>query len=159
MIDWIDGDLFADPADALVNPVNCVGVMGRGLALEFRRASPAMERAYADACRRGRVQPGRMFVFETGLLVPPRLVVNFPTKRHWRDLARIEDIALGLEALVQEIEGRAIRSIAVPALGAGLGGLSWDIVRPRIEDTLGRLDAVRVRVYLPRAGPTSSRGP
>jgi O-acetyl-ADP-ribose deacetylase (regulator of RNase III) len=126
MMEYKKGDLLAEDADALVNTVNCVGSMGRGIALQFKKAWPESFQAYAAACKREEVRPGRMFVFETGALTPPRYIINFPTKRHWRGKSRMEDIESGLEALVEEIRHRGIRSIAIPPLGAGLGGLDWD---------------------------------
>ena len=148
-MEYTTGDLLAADIDALINPVNCVGVMGKGLALQFRRAYPANYSAYAAACRHSDVRPGRMFVFETGATIGPRFIVNFPTKRHWKDSSRIEDIESGLRALVWEIATRGIRSVALPALGCGLGGLDWSEVRERIESALGGLGAVRVVVYEP----------
>lgn len=155
MIEFRSGDLFADDAEALVNTVNCVGIMGRGVALQFKNAFPENFKAYEAACNRGAVQPGRMFVFETGQLTSPRYIVNFPTKRHWRGKSRMEDIEAGLVALVEEIRSRGIHSIALPPLGSGLGGLNWRDVRPRIEKALAPLSDVKVAVYEPggRAEP------
>ena len=96
MIEYTSGNILQCEADALVNTVNCVGVMGRGIALQFKHAYPENFKAYAAACQRKAVQPGRMFVFDTGQLTPPRFIVNFPTKRHWRGKSRIEDIESGL---------------------------------------------------------------
>ena len=101
---FVQGDLLISDAEAIVNAVNCVGVMGRGLALQFKRTFPANFKAYAAACKRGEVEPGRMFVFETGASVGPRYIINFPTKRHWRFRSRLDDIDAGLEALVGELE-------------------------------------------------------
>src|SRR5213083_1140984 len=106
MIELRSGDILKSEAEALVNTVNCVGVMGRGIALQFKNTFPENFKAYEAACRTGEVQPGRMFVFDTGKLTPPRYVINFPTKRHWRGKSRIEDIEAGLRALVQEIRAR-----------------------------------------------------
>ncbi len=150
MVEYRRGDILAADAEALVNTVNCVGVMGRGIALQFKNAYPANFHAYRSACDRGEVQPGRMFVFETGSLTNPKLIINFPTKRHWRSASRMEDIDAGLQALTAEIRTRNIGSIAVPPLGSGLGGLRWDDVRPRIEAALRGLDDVRVIVFEPR---------
>jgi O-acetyl-ADP-ribose deacetylase (regulator of RNase III) len=156
MIEFTSGDVLNDDSEALVNTVNCVGVMGRGIALQFKRAWPENFKAYEAACRREEIRPGRMFVFETGRLTPPRYIINFPTKRHWRGHSRMEDIESGLAALVQVIEERGIRSIALPPLGAGLGGLDWAKVRTRIEAALSALTSVvQVRVYEPKGGPTS----
>ncbi|MBW8302851.1 MAG: macro domain-containing protein, partial [Brevundimonas sp.] len=116
------GDLLRSDADALVNRVNCVGVMGRGLALQFKTAVRDNWEACARACEAGQVQPGRMFVYGRHRLDNPRLIINFPTKRHWRDGSRIEDIDTGLIDLVGVIRERKIQSIAIPPLGSGLGG-------------------------------------
>jgi O-acetyl-ADP-ribose deacetylase (regulator of RNase III) len=154
MIEFQTGDILTADAEALVNTVNCVGIMGRGVALRFREAFPENFKAYALACQRGEIQPGRMFVFKTGKLTAPRYIINFPTKRHWRGKARIEDIEKGLEALVAEIRQRGIRSLALPPLGSGLGGLDWAVVRPRIERALLALPDVRIVVFEPQ--PASS---
>jgi O-acetyl-ADP-ribose deacetylase (regulator of RNase III) len=153
MIEYRTGDILTTDAEALVNSVNCVGIMGRGVALQFKNAFPENFKAYAAACKRGEVRPGRMFVFETGQLTNPRYIINFPTKRHWRGRSRIEDVESGLEALAQEIRRRGIRSVAIPPLGAGLGGLAWRDVRHRIELGLLGLDDVQVFVYEPRERP------
>lgn len=149
MIEYKTGNIFTEDVDALVNSVNCVGFMGRGIALQFKHAFPENFEAYAEACKRREVQPGRMFVYETGQMTRPRYIVNFPTKRHWRGKSRMEDIESGLDALAREIERRNIRSIAVPPLGSGLGGLAWADVRSRIESALGGLDGVRVVAFEP----------
>jgi len=158
MIEYKQGDLLAEDADALVNTVNCVGVMGRGIALQFKRVWSENFKAYAAACRREEVQPGRMFVFETEQLTLPRYIINFPTKRHWRGKSRIEDIEAGLLDLVAVVRARGIRSIAIPPLGAGLGGLDWNEVRPRIERALGELAELKVIVFEPQGVPQRSRG-
>jgi len=158
MIEYKTGDILAEDAEALVNTVNCVGVMGRGIALQFKKAWPENFKAYAAACRRDEVQPGRMFVFETRELTNPRYIINFPTKRHWRGKSRIEDIEAGLEALAEEIRRREIKSIAVPPLGAGLGGLDWVQVRKRIEAGLRGIDDVRVIIFEPGGVPSEGRG-
>lgn len=149
MIEFKTGDILAEPAQAVVNTVNCVGIMGRGIALQFKKVWPENFTAYAAACRRQEVRPGRMFVFETRQLTDPRFIINFPTKRHWRERSRLEDIEAGLEALIEEVRQRDIRSLAVPPLGAGLGGLDWAQVRERIERALGDLEGVRVIVFEP----------
>lgn len=147
MIRYVQGDILQADSEALVNTVNCVGVMGRGIALRFKEAFPANFKAYAVACRRGEVQPGRLFVFDTGRLTKPRYIINFPTKRHWCGKSRLEDIEAGLAALVEEIRSRRIRSIAIPPLGSGLGGLDWAEVRPRIERALAALPEVEALVF------------
>lgn len=146
---YVEGDLLRDEAEALVNPVNCVGVMGKGLALRFKRAWPEYFTAYRMACEAGSLKPGTLLVLDRGHGQAPRYLVCFPTKRHWRDPSRLEDIDAGLSALAREVVARGIRSIAVPALGCGLGGLGWPDVRERIEAALGPLAGVDVRVYGP----------
>ena len=157
VIEYKSGDIFHEGADALVNSVNCVGVMGRGIALQFKKAFPANYAAYAEACKRKEVLPGRMFVYETGQLTPPRYIINFPTKRHWRGKSRIEDIDAGLVALAGEIRQRDIKSVAVPALGASLGGLQWDLVRAHIERALGEVSGLKVIVFEPGSVPADDR--
>jgi O-acetyl-ADP-ribose deacetylase (regulator of RNase III) len=156
MIQPATGDILQAPAEALVNTVNCVGVMGRGIALQFKTTFPENYKQYAKACKNQEVQPGRMFVTSTGLLEGPRFIINFPTKRHWRGRSRIEDIESGLVSLAQVITELNIKSIAVPPLGCGLGGLSWALVKSRIEETLAQLDNVQILLYAPDA-PTSAR--
>jgi O-acetyl-ADP-ribose deacetylase (regulator of RNase III) len=145
----VNGNVLDADVDAVVNPVNCAGVMGKGLALQFKKKYPDVFREYARACRSGEVVPGRMHIVERGSAARPRFIVNFPTKRHWRDASRIEDIERGLEALVAEIQVRRIGSIAVPALGCGLGGLDWAEVRPLIVRAFALVRGVRLEIYEP----------
>ena len=152
MIEYQTGDLLTSDAEALVNTVNCVGVMGKGIALEFKKAFPDNFKDYAKACKRDEVYPGRMFITER--LGNPKFIVNFPTKRHWRAKSRISDVESGLTALADEIRTRQIRSIAIPALGSGLGGLDWEAVRSLIDQELGELSAdVQVMVFEPEGPP------
>lgn len=116
--------IFDSHAEYLVNPVNCVGVMGKGLALEFKKRFPDVFQTYAEACRAGKIVPGRVQVVGR--------VVNFPTKRHWRDKSRMLDVAEGLIDLVCELRARGAESVAIPALGCGEGGLSWMAVKRMI---------------------------
>ena len=118
MITLTTGDILIAEAEALVNTVNCVGVMGRGIALQFRKAFPENFKIYEAACKAGAVFPGTMLVYETGLLTAPKYVINFPTKRHWKGNSRLEDIDAGLHALINEIGRRDIKSIAIPPLGS-----------------------------------------
>lgn len=149
MIEYKSGDILRENAEALVNTVNCVGVMGRGLALKFKKAFPKNFKAYALACNNKKVQPGQMFVFKTEQLTNPYYIVNFPTKRHWRDKSRMEDIEAGLKALVNLIRQYDIHSIAIPPLGSGLGALHWLEVKTHIEAALQPLVNVRVIIYKP----------
>ncbi|GIW55011.1 MAG: hypothetical protein KatS3mg082_1415 [Nitrospiraceae bacterium] len=158
VIEFKVGNIFSESVEAIVNPVNCVGVMGNGLALQFRTVWPENFRAYSADCARGEVRPGRMFVVEVSETSLPRYIINFPTKRHWRDRSRIEDIEAGLAALVDTIRCLGIASVAVPALGAGLGGLDWPDVRDRIERAMTPLLDVRVVVFEPLPVPVMGDG-
>lgn len=153
MIERAQGDLLIADTEALVNTVNCVGVMGKGIALQFKKAFPENFKAYEAACRREEVRPGRMFVFETGQMFNPRYIINFPTKRHWRGKSRYEDIESGLKALVREVRQQKIRSIAVPPLGSGLGGLQWSRVKGMITAAFADMPDVRVKLYEPKSSP------
>ena len=149
MIEYKKGDIFHEDVEAVVNTVNCVGIMGRGLALQFKNAYPENFEFYVAACERNEVLPGKMLTFKTGRLTNPKYIINFPTKRHWRENSRIEDIDAGLIALTNEIRSLNILSIAIPPLGSGLGGLKWSNVRPRIENSLRSLVNVRVVIFEP----------
>jgi O-acetyl-ADP-ribose deacetylase (regulator of RNase III) len=154
MIKSVTGDLLRQDVDALVNTVNTVGVMGKGIALQFRRAWPEMFTAYASACSRGEVRIGQMHVWETGSFAGPRLIVNFPTKRHWRSPSTLEDIEAGLVDLVRVIREWGIRSIAIPPLGCGNGGLDWSEVEPLIHRAMAPLAAeVEVLIFAPAGAP------
>ncbi|WP_224363561.1 type II toxin-antitoxin system antitoxin DNA ADP-ribosyl glycohydrolase DarG [Hyalangium versicolor] len=156
MIEGASGNLLDADVDALVNTVNTVGVMGKGIALQFRMAFPENYEAYKQACARSEVQPGHMFVVPTGALTGPRFIINFPTKRHWRAGSRLGDIEAGLEDLVRVIREKNIRSIAVPPLGCGNGGLRWEDVEPRILAALSPLEDVRVLLFAPQGAPPVS---
>jgi O-acetyl-ADP-ribose deacetylase (regulator of RNase III) len=157
MIQFTSGNILHADVEALVNTVNCVGIMGRGIALQFKNAYPENFAAYARACKAEEVRPGRMFVYDTGALTNPRYIINFPTKRHWKGKSRMEDIESGLEDLERVIRRKGISSIAIPPLGAGLGGLDWNEVRPRIEEAMASLDHVDVLVYEPNGAPESDK--
>jgi O-acetyl-ADP-ribose deacetylase (regulator of RNase III) len=156
MIELTQGDLLKQDTEALVNAVNCVGLMGRGIALQFRKAFPENFKIYEAACKQGKVRPGSMLVFETCQATNPRYIINFPTKRHWRDKSRVADIESRLEALVGEVKRVGIRSIAIPALGCGLGGLDWLDIRPRIEKAFSSVPEVHVWLFEPEDTTTLS---
>jgi O-acetyl-ADP-ribose deacetylase (regulator of RNase III) len=150
MIKRVKGNILEAKTEALVNTVNTVGVMGRGIALQFKQAFPENYKAYRKACERGEVQIGKMFIFDLGQLFKPRYIINFPTKKHWRQKSKMEYIEKGLKALVEEIKKLGIRSIAIPPLGCGLGGLNWREVYKRIESACGEIPNVEVIIYEPQ---------
>jgi O-acetyl-ADP-ribose deacetylase (regulator of RNase III) len=152
VVEFVTGNLLGADAEALVNTVNTKGVMGKGVALQFKRAFPENYKAYRAACAAGNVQLGRMFVFDSGRMERPRYIINFPTKEHWRSRSRLADIDTGLEDLRRVLTELKIESVALPPLGCGLGGLRWEDVRPRIERALGTLP-LRVLVYEPHGAP------
>ncbi|MFQ5745313.1 MAG: macro domain-containing protein [Acidobacteriota bacterium] len=159
MIETTRGNILDTNAEALVNTVNCKGYMGKGIALQFKKAFPENFKAYERACKADEVRPGKMFVYETGSMLNPRYIINFPTKRHWRGKSRLEDIEAGLQALAEEIRERGISSVAVPPLGCGLGGLAWGTVRPMIEEALAGLSGVRVLLFEPAGTPEAKAMP
>lgn len=152
MIIEANGDLLHADVDALVNTVNCVGVMGKGIALQFKRRYPNVFKAYEKACRRGEVEIGRMFVVPTGELSGPGYVINFPTKKHWRSPSSLKYIELGLEDLRRVIRELGLRSIAIPPLGSGNGGLNWHEVEPLIVSALADIEDLDVQLFAPTTG-------
>src|ERR1044072_482407 len=146
MITEARGNLLEADVEALVNTVNTVGVMGKGIALQFKRAFPDNFRSYAEAYSRTEARLGGMFVHPVEGLGNPKFIVNFPTKGHWRTRSRLEDIRTGLAHLRRTIEERGIRSIAVPPLGCGNGGLDWNDVHPLITSSLSDLPDVGVHL-------------
>ncbi|OFX14080.1 MAG: Appr-1-p processing protein [Armatimonadetes bacterium RBG_16_58_9] len=156
MVEIVRGNLLEADADALVNTVNTVGIMGKGVALQFRQAFPENYKAYRKTVDAGEVVTGRMFVFRTHLL-HPRYIINFPTKRHWRGRSRVEDIEAGLADLVRVVRKEGIQSLALPPLGCGSGGLEWRVVRPLIESALAEMPDVRVLLFEPSGPPDQDR--
>jgi O-acetyl-ADP-ribose deacetylase (regulator of RNase III) len=149
MIEYVMGNILNTGADILVNPVNCVGVMGRGLAKKVKEGWPGCFFDYERACREGRVRLGEMNVFHLGIYSIPRFIVNFPTKKHWRNPSHLPNIASGLDDLRTTVLNLPyIETIAVPCLGCGLGGLDWKDVKPLIEAFAESLPDVKVLVYL-----------
>ena len=146
MITFTKGDLFESQAEALVNAVNCVGVMGKGIAYQFKRRFPENFRLYYEACLFREVKAGKMFITQPTELGAPRWIVNFPTKLHWRDPSKLEWIEAGLKDLRRFLIEQKVQSVAIPALGAGLGGLDWSDVRALIERELAGLEA-EIMVY------------
>lgn len=142
------GNIFDSDAEALVNTVNTIGVMGKGVALQFIERFPTNFKLYAAACKKEEVEIGKMFITATNSLLNPKWIINFPTKKHWIDKSSYSFIELGLDDLVGQIENLDIKSIAIPALGAGLGGLDWDTVKTIIENTLHDLN-IDITIFEP----------
>lgn len=159
MITVAKGNLLEADVEALINTVNTVGVMGKGIALQFRRAYPAMFRAYEAAAKAGQVELGRMHVWSNDALSGPRYIINFPTKSHWRARSQLADIEAGLENLVEVVRDLGIASIAVPPLGCGNGGLAWEQVEPRILAAFDGIASVDVRIYPPAGAPAAAAMP
>src|SRR6185369_10095183 len=139
------GDLFTSQAQTLVNAVNCIGVMGKGIALEFKKRYPAMFEDYAARCRRNEVQLGKPYVFRD---LGGTMIVNFPTKDHWRSPSRLKDIEDGLEYFARYATDWGITSVAFPPLGCGNGGLAWSDVEPLMHRKLGSLP-IEIEIYSP----------
>ncbi len=159
MIEITQGNILRANTEALVNTVNCVGYMGKGIALQFKKAFPENFKAYRRACGAENVVPGKMFVFATNSFVNPKYIINFPTKRHWRGKSRLGDIESGLRTLTEEVKKSDISSIAIPPLGCGLGGLNWDTVRPMIEKAFAELPSVQVLLFEPAGAPEAKAMP
>jgi O-acetyl-ADP-ribose deacetylase (regulator of RNase III) len=131
--------------------------MGRGVALQFRKAYPENYKAYREACARGKIKPGRMFVFDLNRLVNPRLIINFPIKRHWKEKSRLDDVRSGLQDLVNVLRQHKVHSVAVPPLGCSLGGLDGRMVRSPIEEALGALPDLHAYLFEPAGAPPAPR--
>jgi|TARA_R100000501_G_scaffold13195_1_gene24197 O-acetyl-ADP-ribose deacetylase (regulator of RNase III) len=149
VINYTTGNLLDADVEALVNTVNTVGIMGKGIALMFKERFPANNEAYVKACKAGEVRTGQVFVTETNELMGPRWVINFPTKQHWRAKSKMQWVVDGLADLRRFIEQNRVRSIAIPPLGSGNGGLNWAEVKPKLEQALGGMDAVEIIVFEP----------
>lgn len=153
MIEITRGNILEADVEAVINTVNTVGHMGKGIALQFKKAYPENYEAYRKACKKEEVQPGRMFIYDRQTFENPKYIINFPTKRHWRGNSRMEDIESGLEALLKDVQELGVRSVAVPPLGAGLGGLIWVEVLRRLESAFTKMEGVRWIIYEPKGAP------
>jgi len=162
MIEYTKGNLLEADVEAIVNTVNCVGVMGKGIALQFKQAFPDNFKTYAKACKTKEVQLGSMFIYTTDSILNPKFIVNFPTKGHWRGKSKIDDVRTGLTNLVNWIEKENIKSIAIPPLGAGLGGLDWLEVKSEIEKAFSQLTSkmdTKIFIYEPIGSPNAKSMP
>jgi O-acetyl-ADP-ribose deacetylase (regulator of RNase III) len=157
MTEFVEGNILEADAQALVNTVNTVGVMGKGIALQFKKAFPEIFADYERACARGEVVMGRMHVYDRGSLLNPRYIINFPTKKHWKGKSRMANIEAGLEDLIRQVKALGITSIAVPPLGCGHGGLKWLDVRRLIVEAFEELPEVRALIYEPTGAPAPEK--
>jgi O-acetyl-ADP-ribose deacetylase (regulator of RNase III) len=154
------GNIIKADAEALVNTVNCVGIMGKGIALQFKKAFPETYfNHYQKACRNNELAPSKIHVWKTDSFLNPKYIINFPTKRHWKEKSKYEYIESGLKSLVSEIKRLGIRSIAIPPLGSGLGGLEWRKVREMIDTAFSELPEVETLVYEPKGAPAAREMP
>lgn len=160
MIKYTKGNIIKSDAEALVNTVNCVGIMGKGIALQFKKAFPeAYFSAYRKACKNMELQPGKVMVWPTGQFINPKYIINFPTKQHWKGKSKYEYIESGLNALKVEIKKLNIRSIAIPPLGSGLGGLQWSKVKSMIKAALADIPELEALIYEPEGAPKAEDMP
>jgi len=157
MVELTKGDLLATDTEALINAVNTVGVMGKGIALQFKKAFPENYEAYKKACDGGGVKPGHMFIVDLKTLTNPYYIINFPTKRHWKEKSKLVDIKIGLVALVEDVKALCIKSVAVPPLGCGLGGLSWNQVYSLMKEAFAKAPDVEWLVFEPSDSPRFTR--
>ncbi len=156
MINFKTGNILTDKSQAIVNTVNCVGVMGKGLALQYKKAFPDNFKQYKLACDRKIVEPGTMFITKYEDMLENKYIINFPTKKHWKGASKIEYINEGLINLVACIKKLGIKSIAIPPLGSGLGGLDWSLVKKSIIDAFSSISDVDIVVYEPKGNPKAA---
>lgn len=154
MFEFKLGNLLLENVEALVNTVNCVGVMGKGIALQFKMAYPDNFKSYLKLCQQEKMIPGKVHIYETGILYNPKYIINFPTKFHWKGKSKLKDIEEGIDHLNLEIKRLHITSIAIPPLGCGLGGLEWNDVKPLILQKFHDLENVRIIVFEPKNTPS-----
>ena len=157
MIIQLTGNILHDQSDAIINTVNTVGVMGKGLALQFKKAFPHNFTVYKKACDDDALTTGKVLSVELNNMSSPFYIINFPTKAHWKEKSRIEYIEQGLEDLKREVNRLGLKSVAVPALGSGLGGLNWQEVYSLIERSLSDMPQIEWRVYPPQQSPEAEQ--
>ena len=159
MITYQTGNILHDQADAIINTVNTVGVMGKGLALQFKKAFPDNFKVYKKACDDKSVTTGKVLPVSLNTISAPHYIINFPTKAHWKANSKLEYIEQGLESLKAEVRRLGLKSVAIPPLGSGLGGLQWQVVEQLITESLAELPEVEWRIYAPQAAPKAESMP
>lgn len=158
MINYKKGNLFNDfnETNAIINTVNCVGVMGKGIALQFKERFPENFNEYITNCNSGELTIGKSFVYAIPNTNPQKFIINFPTKNHWRNPSKLEYIEKGLDNLVNIIDEYNLTSVTMPALGCGNGNLDWELVKPLIEKKLSHLENITFTVYEPNSDSTEN---
>lgn len=148
-IEFVQGNIFDSGAEALVNPVNCVGVMGKGLAAEFKRRYPAYFAYYRGICENKNLKPGGVFVYQQPSYQLHKYIISFATKNHWKDPSKFFDIRVGIPLLIVKLVTNKIKSVAVPALGCGLGGLEWSEVKALMTHWFSGCPTIYFKIYEP----------
>ncbi len=159
MIEYLKGNILHEQSDAIVNTVNTVGVMGKGLALQFKKAFPHNYKIYKSACDNKSLNTGQVLSVSMESMNPPYYIMNFPTKAHWKGKSKIEFIEEGLDALKKEVNQLGLKSVSIPALGSGLGGLNWSDVRELVESKLSQMPEVEWRIFPPQDAPSAKSMP
>ncbi|WP_338759666.1 macro domain-containing protein [Bernardetia sp. ABR2-2B] len=149
-MNYTKGNILESSTEVIINPVNTVGVMGKGLALAFKKEFPHNYKIYKEACKNKTIDIGKLLLVDESNLERKKFIINFPTKKHWRNPSKIEYIEEGLKDLVQILKNNNFESMAIPALGCGLGGLEWEDVRLLLENHLGNLEEIEIVIYEPK---------
>lgn len=148
-MNYTKGNILESNAEVIVNPVNIVGVMGKGLALQFKQKFPHNYKIYKEACKNKTIDIGKSLLVDESTLEQKKFILNFPTKKHWSNPSKIEYIEEGLKDLVKIIQNNNFESMAIPALGCGLGGLEWENVKLLLEKYLGNLEGIEIVIFEP----------
>ena len=149
-MNYTQGNILESDAEVIINPVNTVGVMGKGLALQFKKKFPKNYKIYKEACQNNAIDVGKLLLVDESNLTERKFIINFPTKKHWRNASKIEYIEEGLRDLVKIIKANTFESMAIPALGCGLGGLDWEDVKLLLEKYLRDIETIEITVFEPK---------
>ena len=149
-MNYTKGNILESNTEVIINPVNTVGVMGKGLALQFKQKFPTNYKIYKEACQNKTIDIGKLLLVDESNLERRKFIINFPTKKHWRNASKIEYIEEGLKDLVRIIKANTFESMAIPALGCGLGGLDWEDVKLLLEKYLRDIETIEITVFEPK---------